>query len=183
MSTDRVCSSQEHLSVQFGPEDFHEVEEKDSEDSDDQCAFPDKESLHLSGLSTEHQKLQSPKVELSGSSYQVFPGQRTAGLEPETSDSTPFLAGKPELDDIWSVLMAIKGNTSKTELESVHVETNKNVTKLFSTVEELNRSVHSTSVAQLEVKSKVARLDQRVTDVEEKHQQLDRVESEVTPQC
>ena len=47
----KVCSSQEHLLIQTGTEDFHEVEEKDDEDSDDQCAFPDKESLHLSGLS------------------------------------------------------------------------------------------------------------------------------------
>ena len=179
----KVCSSQEHLLIQAGTEDFHEVEEKDDEDSDDQCAFPDKESLHLSGLSLEHQNLQSPKVELSGSSYQVFPSQGTAGLEPETSDSIPILAGKPGLDDIWSVLVAIKGNTSKTEksvkkLETAQVETNKKVAKLFSTVEELNRTVHSTSKAQLELKSKVDRLDQRVTDVEEKHQKLDRMESD-----
>ena len=181
----KVCSSQEHLLIQAGTEDFHEVEEKDDEDSDDQCAFPDKESLHLSGTSTDHQKLQSPKVELSGSSYQVFPSQGTAGLEPETSDSIPILTGKPGLDDIWSVLIAIKGNTLKTEksvkkLESTQVETSNKVTKLFRTVEKLNRSVNSTRTAQLELKSKVDGLDQRVTDVEEKHQKLDRVESDTT---
>ena len=146
-SDDKVCSSQKHLLIQAGTEDFHEVEEKDHEDSDDQCAFPDKESLHFSGLSLEHQNLQSPKVELSGSSYQVFPSQGTAGLETETSDSIPILTGKPGLDDIWSVLIAIKGNTSKTEksvkkLESNQVETSNKVTKLFRTVEELNRSVN-----------------------------------------
>ena len=97
----KVCSSQEHLIIQAGTEDFHEVEE-DDEYSDDQCAFPDKESLHLLGLSLENQNLQSPKVELSGSSYQIFPSQGTAGLEPETSDSIPILAGKAGLDDIWS---------------------------------------------------------------------------------
>ena len=83
----KVSSSQEHLLVQVGTEDFHKVEEKDDEDLDDQCAncaFPDKESLHLSGLSTDHQKLQSPKVELSGSLNQVFPSQGTVGFEPET---------------------------------------------------------------------------------------------------
>ena len=179
----KVCSSQEHLLIQAGTEDFREVEEKDDEDSDDQCAFRDKESLHLSGTSTEYQKLQSPKVELSGSSYQGFPSQGTAGLEPETSDSIPILTGKPGLDDIWSVLIAIKGNTSKTEksvkkLKSTQVETSNKVTKLFRTVEELNRSVYSTRTAQLELKSHVDGLDQRVTDVEEKHQKLDRVESD-----
>ena len=72
MSADnKVCSSQEHFLVQVGTEDFHEVEEKNDEDSDDQCDFPDKESLHLLGLSFEHHNLQSPKVELSGSSYQL----------------------------------------------------------------------------------------------------------------
>ena len=65
----KVCSSQEHLLVQVGAEDFHEVEEKDDEDANDQCALPNKESLHLSGLSTDHQNLKSPKVELSGSSW------------------------------------------------------------------------------------------------------------------
>ena len=120
---------------------------------------------------------------MSGSSYQVFPSQGTAGLEPKTSDSIPILTGKPGLDDIWSVLIAIKGNTSKTEksvkkLESTQVETSNKVTKLFRTVEELNRSVNSTRTAQLELKSKVDGLDQRVTDVEEKHQKLDRVESD-----
>ena len=140
--------------------------------------------MHLSALSLEHQKLQSPKVELSGSSYQVFSSQGTAGLEPETSDSIPILTGKHGLDDIWSVLIAIKGNTSKTEkfvkkLESTQVETSNKVTKLFRTVEELNRSVNSTRTAQLELKSKVDGLDQRVTDVEEKHQKLDRVESDI----
>ena len=179
----KVCSSQEHLVVQVGAEDSREVEEMDDEDSDDQYAFPDKESLHLSGTSTDQQKLQLPKVELSGSSYQVFPSQGTAGLEPETSDSIPILTGKPGLDDIWSVLIAIKGNTSKTEksvkkLESTQVDTSNKVTKLFRTVEELNRSVHSTHTAQLELKSRVDGLDQRVTDVEEKHQKLDRVESD-----
>ena len=167
----KVCSSQEHLVVQVGAEDSREVEEMDDEDSDDQYAFPDKESLHLSGTSTDQQKLQLPKVELSGSSYQVFPSQGTAGLEPETSDSIPILTGKPGLDDIWSVLIAIKGNTSKTEksvkkLESTQVNTSNKVTKLFRTVEELNRSVHSTRTAQLELKSRVDGLDQRVTDVE-----------------
>ena len=112
---DKVCSSQEHLVVQVGTDDFHEVEEKDDEDSDDQCAFPDKESLHLSGLSTDHQNLQSPKVELSGSSYQVFPSQGTAGFEPGTLDSIPIVAGKPGLEDIWSFLITIKNNTSKTK--------------------------------------------------------------------
>ena len=141
----KVCSSQEHLLVQVGTDDFHEVEEKDDEDSDTQCAFPDKESLHLSGLSTNHQKLQSPKVELSGSSYQIFPSQGTAGFEPKTSDSITIVAGKPGLEDIWSVLITIKNNTSKTEksvekLESAQVETNNKVTKLFHTVEELNCS-------------------------------------------
>ena len=164
-------------------EDFHEVEEKDDEDSDDQYAFPDKESLHLLGMSTDHQKLQSPKVELSGSSYQVYPSQGTVGFEPETSDSIPIVAGKPGLDDIWSVLITIKNNTSKTEksvekLESAQVETNNKVTKLFCIVEELNRSVHSTSTAQLELKSTVDHLDQRVAAVEEKHKKLDRVESD-----
>ena len=181
----KVCSSQEHLVVQVGVEDFHEVEEKDDEDSDDQCAFPDKELLHLSGLSFEHQNLQSLKVELSGSSCQVFPSQGTAGFEPKTLDYTPMVAGKPGLDDIWSVLITIKNNMSKTEksvekLESAQVETNNKVTKLFRTVEELNRSVHSTSTAQLELKSTVDRLDQRVANVEEKHQKLDRVESDTT---
>ena len=38
----KVCSSQEHLVVQVGAEDFHEVEEKDNEVSDDKYAFPDK---------------------------------------------------------------------------------------------------------------------------------------------
>ena len=52
------------------------------------------------------------------------------------------------------------------------------MTKLFCTVQELNRTVHLTSKAQLELKSKVDHLDQRVTDVEEKHQKLDRVESD-----
>ena len=186
MSSDnKVCSSQEHLVVQVGAGDSREVEEMDDEDSDDQYAFPDKESLHLSGTSTDQQKLQSPKVELSGSSYQVFPSQGTAGLEPETSDSIPILTGKPGLDDIWSVLIAIKGNTSKTEksvkkLESNQVDTSNKVTELFRTVEELNRSVHSTCTAQLELKSRVDGLGQRVTDVEEKHQKLDRVESDTT---
>ena len=184
-SDNKVCSSQEHLVVQVGTEDFHEVKEKDDEDSDDQYVIPDKESLHLLGTSTDQQKLQSPKVELSGSSYQVFPSQGTAGLEPETSDSIPILTGKPGLDDIWSVLIAIKGNTSKTEksvkkLESTQVETSNKVPKLFRTVEELNRSVHSTCTSQLELKFKVDGLDQRVTDVEEKHQKLDRVESDTT---
>ena len=91
-----------------------------------------KESLHLSGMSTD-QKLQSPKVELSGSSYQVFPSQGTVRFEPETSDSIPIVAGKPGLDDMWSVLITIKNNTSKTEksvekLESAQVETNNKVT-------------------------------------------------------
>ena len=131
----KVCSSQEHLVVQIGAEDFHEVAEKDDEDSDDQYAFPDKESLHLSGLSLEHHDLQSRKVELSGLSYQAYPSQGTVGFEPETSDSVPIVAGKPGLDDIWSVLMTIKNNTSKTEkLESAQVETNNKVTKLFHTV-------------------------------------------------
>ena len=94
-SDNKVCSSLEHLVVQVGTEDSREVEEMDDEDSDDQYAFPDKESLHLSGTSADHQKLQSPKVELSGSSCQVFPSQGTAGLEPETSDSIPILTGKP----------------------------------------------------------------------------------------
>ena len=170
----KVCSSQEHLLIQVGMDDFHEVEEKD-----------DEESLHLSGLSLEHQNLQSPKVELSGSSYQFFPSQGTVGLEPETSDSIPILTEKPGLDDIWSVLVAIKGNTSKTEksvkkLESTQVETSIKVTKLFRTVEELNRSVNSARTAQLELKSKVDGLDQRVTDVEEKHKKL---EWKMTPQC
>ena len=141
--------------------------------------------MHLSGLSTDHQKLQSPKVELSGSSYQVYPSQGTVRFEHETSDSIPIVAGKPGLDDIWSVLITIKNNTSKTEksvekLESAQVETNNKVTKLFRTVEELNHSVHSTSTAQLELKSTVDRLDQKVADVEENHQQLDRVESDTT---
>ena len=35
-------------------------------------------------------------------------------------------------------------------------------------------------MAQLELKSKVDGLDQRVTDVEEKHPKLDRVESDTT---
>ena len=70
-SDNKVCSSQEHLVVQVSAEGFYEVEEKDDEDSDDQYAFPDKKSLHLSGMSTD-QKLQLPKVQLSGSSYQVF---------------------------------------------------------------------------------------------------------------
>ena len=65
----QVCSSQEHFVVQVGTEDFLEVEEKDNEDLDDQWAFPDKEYLHLLGLSSDHQKLQSPKVEFSGSSF------------------------------------------------------------------------------------------------------------------
>ena len=148
----KVCSSQEHLVVQVGTEDFHEVEEKEDEDSDDQYAFPDKKSLHLSGLSLKHHNLHSPKVELSGSSYQVYPSQETVEFEPETSDSVPIVAGKPGLDDIWSVLITIKNNTSKTEksvekLESAQVETNNKVTKLFHTVEELNRSVNSTSMA------------------------------------
>ena len=184
-SDNKVCSSQEHLVVQVGTEDSCEVEEKDDEDSDDQYAFPDKESLHLLGTSADHQKLQSPKVELSGSSYQVFPSQGNVGLEPETSDSIPILTGKPGLDDIWSVLITIKGNTSKREktvkkLESTQVETSNKVTKLFRTVEELNHSVHSTRTAQLELKSKVDGLDQRVSDVKEKHQKLDRVESDTT---
>ena len=182
-SDNKVCFSQEHLVVQVGVEDSPEVEEKDDEDSDDQYAFPDKESLHLSGTSADHQKLQSPKVELSGLFYQVFPSQGKVLLEPETSDSIPVLTGKPGLDDIWSVLITIKGNTSKTEktvkkLESTQVETSNKVSKLFRTVEELNRSVHSTHTAQLELKSRVDGLDQRMTDIEEKHQKLDRVESD-----
>ena len=182
-SDNKVCFSQEHLVVQVGVKDSPEVEEKDDEDSDDQYAFPDKESLHLSGTSADHQKLQSPKVELSGLFYQVFPSQGKVLLEPETSDSIPVLTGKPGLDDIWSVLITIKGNTSKTEktvkkLESTQVETSNKVSKLFRTVEELNRSIHSTHTAQLELKSRVDGLDQRMTDIEEKHQKLDRVESD-----
>ena len=54
------------------------------------------------------------------------------------------------------------------------------MTKLFRTVEELNRSVHSTGTAQLELKSSVDRLDQRLAVIEQEHQQPDRVESNAT---
>ena len=181
----KVCSSQEHLVIQVGTDDFHEVEEKDDEDSDDQCVFPDKEPLHLLGLSTDHWKLQSPKVELSGSSFQVFLSQGISGLEPENSDSISVVDGKLGHEDIWSVLIKIKSDTYKIEkcvekLESVQVDTNNKVTQLFCTVEELNCSFYSTSMAQLELKSSVDRLDQRVAVVEQKHQQLDRVESDTS---
>ena len=111
----KFYSSQEHLEVQVGIQDFHEVEEKNDEDSDAQCAFPDKEFLHLSGLSTDHQKLQWQKVELLGSSYQIFSSQETSGFETETSDSRPIVDGKPGLEDMWSVLIKIQNDMSKME--------------------------------------------------------------------
>ena len=52
--------------------------------------------------------------------------------------------------------------------------------KLFCTVEELNRSVHPTSKAQLELKSSIDRLVLRVAFVEQKHQQLDSVACDTT---
>ena len=85
----KICSSQQHLVVQVGTEDFHKVEEKDNED------------LHFWGLSIDHHKLQSPKVELSGSSFQIFSSQGTPGFEPETSDSIPIVDGKLGLEDIF----------------------------------------------------------------------------------
>ena len=185
MSADnKVCSSQEHLVVQVGAEDFHEVEKKDDEDSNDQCAFPNKESLYLLRLSTDHQKLQSPTSRVVG--FLGFPSKGTAGLEPKSLDSTPILTGKPGLDDIWSVLITIKDNTSKTEksvekLELAQVETNKKVTKLFCTVEELNHSVHSTSKAQLVLKSTVDRLDKRWLMSRKSINKL--TGWKVTPQC
>ena len=88
----------------MGTDDFHEVEKED-EDSYDQCALPDKESLLLLGLSTDHQKFESPKVELSSSSPQVIPSQESSRFAPRTSDSIPTVDGKLRLDDKLSVLI------------------------------------------------------------------------------
>ena len=67
MSADfKVCYTQKHLVDQTGDDNFHEVEEKEDDDSDNQCALPDEEFFLLSVLLTDHQKLQLTKVELLG---------------------------------------------------------------------------------------------------------------------